>query len=78
MAGPISKSELNTLETIVKSSKRAVFTIDDPNVGSLKSRGMVREKFGKAEPTARGKMTVQRSVSLRRGKGGGGSGGLVD
>lgn len=78
MAGPITKTELNTLEAIVRDSKRAVFTIDDPNVGSLKARGMVREKLGKTEATTRGKMTVQRSAALSRGKRSGRSGGLVD
>ena len=78
MAGPISKNELQTLETIVRDSKRAKFTIDDPNVSSLTQRGMVRTKLGKTEATPRGKMAVQRSTSLGRGKRGGRSGGLVD
>ena len=78
MAGPISKNELQALETIVREPKKATFKIDDPFVGSLTSRGMVRTRAGKVEATARGKMKVQRSAALGRGKRGGRSGGLVD
>lgn len=78
MAGPISKNELHALEVIVREPKKAVFKIDDPFVGSLTSRGMVRTRGGKVEATARGKMKVQRSAALGRTRRGGRSGGMLD
>lgn len=78
MAGPISKSELHALEAIVREPKKAVYRIDDPFVSSLEKRGMVRTKLGKAQATPRGRMTVQRSAALGRGRKGGRSGGMID
>jgi len=78
MAGPITKNELSALQSIVRDPKTASKTVDESTLGSLTSRGMVRDKLGKTEATQRGKMTVQRSNSVSRGRGRGGGGRLID
>ena len=77
MAGPITKNELSALQSIVRDPKTASKTVDESTVNSLSQRGLVREKLGKTEATQRGKMTVQRTNSVSRGRSRGGGGGRM-
>jgi hypothetical protein len=64
MPGPISKTERSALETILKTPTAAK-SMDESTVASLKQRGMIREKMGITQVTARGKIDVQRRGLLR-------------
>ncbi len=68
MPGPITKSEMNALATLVRNPK-ARASVEESTVATLTQRGLVREKLGKLEATPRGKITIQRSARLQRGRG---------
>ena len=65
MAGPMGKNEFDALSSIKRDPKTAS-TVDEGVMRSLTRGGMVKERPGKVELTARGRMTIARKASVTR------------
>ena len=71
---PISKESIGTLASVGRGKVKSA-TLDEGVRQELSKKGLIQDKLGSVSLTARGKMTLQRKTSIRRGRGGGGSGG---
>ena len=75
---PLGKDQINALTSASKGKIKSS-AMDETVRQDLAKKGLIQDKLGSVSLTARGKMTLQRRASARRGRGGGsgGSGGLV-
>jgi hypothetical protein len=74
---PLGKDQINALASASRGKIKSS-TMDETVRQDLAKKGLIQDKLGSVSLTARGKMTLQRKTSVRRGRGGGGgSGGLV-
>ena len=73
---PLGKDQINALATAARGKVKSS-TLDETVRSDLAKKGLIQDKLGSVSLTARGKMTLQRKAAVRRGRGGGGSGGLI-
>ena len=73
---PFSKEQIGALESAKRGPVKSA-SMDEGMRTDLAKKGLIQDKLGKVSLTARGKMTLQRKTALRRGRGGGSSGGLI-
>jgi len=72
---PLGKDQINALATAARGKVKST-TMDEGVRQDLAKKGLIQDKLGSVSLTARGKMTLQRKASARRGRGGGGGLGM--
>ena len=73
---PLGKDQINALTSAARGKIKSS-TLDEGVRQDLAKKGLITDKLGSVSLTARGKMTLQRKAQVRRGRGGGSSGGLI-
>lgn len=73
---PLGKDQINALASAARGKVKSA-TMDEGMRQDLAKKGLIQDKLGSVSLTSRGKMTLQRKTALRRGRGGGSSGGLM-
>jgi hypothetical protein len=65
---PLKKDEIGALDSLKRGPVKQS-ALDEGMRQNLSSKGLVQEKLGSVQLTARGKMTLQRRGSVKRGRG---------